>query len=172
MARTLMQAFLYGREHAPVETKERAWAGFVLVGRTLIAAIFIFSGFNKLADWSGTAAYMESVGLPMVGLLLPLAAAAEILGGLSVATGTFARAGALALIAFLIPTSFVFHDFWNLEGEARAAQMAHFFKNLSIMGGLIVLLGYGAGRVSVDQKLKHSSDEVVGHATHRDEPRA
>jgi putative oxidoreductase len=110
-------------------------------------------------DWSSTAAYMEAAGLPMVDLLLPIAAAVEILGGLSVMTGTFARAGALALVVFLIPTSLVFHDFWNLEGMERTTQMAAFMKNVSIAGGLLVVLGYGAGKVSVDRKLQKRFDQ-------------
>jgi putative oxidoreductase len=159
MARTLIQSFLYGREHAPVRSTEVPWARLVLVGRTLLATIFIISGIAKLMDWSSTAAYMEAAGLPMVDLLLPIAAAVEILGGLSVMTGTFARAGALALVVFLIPTSLVFHDFWNLEGMERTTQMAAFMKNVSIAGGLLVVLGYGAGKVSVDRKLQKRFDQ-------------
>lgn len=108
----------------------------------------------KLADWSGTSAYMASKGLPAIPLLLAIAAAVEVLGGLSVITGTFARAGALALVVYLIPTTLVFHDFWTLEGAARQAQMVHLLKNLSIIGGLLFLIGVGAGRVSVDDKIK------------------
>jgi putative oxidoreductase len=154
VARGLVATFLYGKE-TTVPTAARR-SGTLLVGRVLLGAIFLMAGVAKLMDWAGTAAYMESQGLPMVDVLLPIAAAVEIVGALSILTGTFARAGALALFAFLIPTTLVFHDFWTLEGAERQAQMIDFLKNLSIMGGLLLLIGAGAGKVSVDNRIKRS----------------
>ena len=64
----------------------------------------------------------------------------------------YARPAALALAAFLVPTTFIFHDFWTFAGEARTNQMHHFMKNLAIMGGPLVVAAYGAGRLSFDAR--------------------
>ena len=92
-------------------------------------------------------------GIVGMSWLLAVAAVVEIVGGLSILTGTFARLGALSLIAFLVVTTFLFHDFWTLSGPARDLQITMFLKNLSILGGLLLVLGFGAGGASVDKKL-------------------
>ena len=150
MARTAIQTFLYG--HRREDSAAAAWPGVELIGRVMLSAIFILSGLAKFLDWSGTAEHMTAQGLEPVNLLLPLAAVVEIVGGLAVLTGTFARIGAFALILFLIPTTFAFHDFWRFEGAARTAQMANFFKNLGLMGGLLLVLSHGPGPWSVDNR--------------------
>lgn len=128
----------------------RLWAP---AGRLLLAAIFIMSGFGKFADWAGTAGYMASKNLPAIPVLLVIAACAEILGGLSVLLGWKARWGALALILFLIPTTFIFHNFWAYQGMERQTQMINFMKNLSILGGLAMVAALGPGPRSIDARL-------------------
>lgn len=123
----------------------------VPLGRVLLSAIFVMSGVHKVMAWSGTAESMRGEGMVMVPLLLAGAIVFEIGGGLSVLLGCWARWGAAALVVFLIPTTLIFHDFWTYEGAEQQAQMIHFMKNLAIMGGLLVVLGFGAGPVSVDQ---------------------
>lgn len=150
--------FLYGRPTATPTIQPVPRAKVVATGRVLMSVIFVMSGVAKLLDWGGTAAYMTSAGLPSVDVLLVIAAAAEILGGLSLLTGTFARAGALGLFVFLVATTLVFHDFWNLTGAEQTAQMIQFMKNLAIMGGLLHVVGYGAGRLSLDARLKERFD--------------
>ncbi len=120
-----------------------------LVARALIAAIFVTSGIAKLADPAGTNAHMVAHGLPAVDLLRTLAAFVEIAGGLSILLGALTRIGAIGLIVFLIPTTLVFHDFWNHKD-----QIPQFFKNLAIIGGLALLVAYGPGRYSVDARLR------------------
>lgn len=156
MARSALMTFLYGGRREAAQTRALPRSRTLLAGRFLLAAIFLMSGLGKLMDWSGTAAYMQGAGIPgsAVPVLLALAIAIEILGGLSIITGTFARAGALVLIVFLIPTTLIFHNFWALEGAERAAQMANFMKNLSIMGGLLLIIGAGAGRLSIDDRIE------------------
>jgi putative oxidoreductase len=119
-----------------------------VAGRILLAAIFILSGAGKLMGWSGTAGMMAAKGLPAPQVLLALAIAFEILGGLSVATGYRARIGALLLILFLIPATLVFHNFWAYQGGEREMQMAHFLKNVAILGGLLIVAARGPGRAS------------------------
>jgi putative oxidoreductase len=123
-----------------------------LVGRLLLAQIFLASGLNKIGAWEQTAGYMASKGMPLVPLFLIAAIVFEVGGGLSIAIGYKARLGAAALIAFLIPVSLIFHNFWTYEGMERQVQMIMFMKNLAIMGGLAVLAGSGAGPLSLDRR--------------------
>lgn len=122
----------------------------ILAARALIAAIFLTSGLSKLASWSAVAGYMASKGMPAVPVLLAAAAAVEIIGGLSVLLGFRARMGAALLFLFLIPTTLIFHNFWALGGMERQMQLVSFFKNLAVMGGLLMVVSYGAGRLSLD----------------------
>lgn len=125
-----------------------------LVGRCLLAAIFIVSGTAKLTDLPGTVAHMTQAGIPYANTLALVAGAAEILGGLAIAVGFLTRAAALGLILFMIPTTLVFHAFWNFTGEQRLPQMVNFMKNLGIIGGLAVLMAQGPGRISLDRRIR------------------
>lgn len=107
--------------------------------RVLLSLIFIVSGVMKLTQWSATARFMAAHGLPMVQLLLLGAVVVELLGGLSVMLGVWPRHGAIALFAYLIPVTLVFHAFWRLTGIDAQRQGLNFLKNLSIMGGLLVV---------------------------------
>ena len=127
-----------------------------LIGRLLIAAIFLMSGIAKLTDTPGTVAHMAKMGIPYPDTLALIAGSAEILGGLSLALGLLTRVGAVGLILFMIPTTLIFHAFWNYEGEERMTQMVNFMKNLAIMGGLAALAAFGAGRFSLDRALRRS----------------
>jgi putative oxidoreductase len=127
---------------------------WMLVGRILIAAIFLLSGFAKLMDTSGTVGYMEAQGLPSAYALAIIAGLAEVLGGLAILFGFLTRLGAFGLMLFLVPTTAIFHDFWNMEGMEAKAQMVNFMKNLAILGGLALLVANGAGRYSIDARLR------------------
>jgi putative oxidoreductase len=117
--------------------------------------IFIASGFGKFADLSGTAAYIAGKGLPFPQLLAAAAGAGELVCGLAIAIGFQTRLAAIGLIVFTASAAFFFHDFWNLPaGAERANQMIHAMKNLSIIGGLIVLAVAGAGRWSYDSRAR------------------
>lgn len=121
-----------------------------LAGRILLCTIFILSGLTKLTDWHGTANYMAAHHLPLIPVLLPIAALIEILGGLAILLGVHTRTAALLLFLYLIPTTLVFHNFWIASGAEHINQMHHFLKNLAIMGGLALLVGFGPGFPSVD----------------------
>jgi putative oxidoreductase len=125
-----------------------------LIGRILLAAIFLLSGFAKLVDPAGAVGYMKGVGIPQAETLVYVAALAEILGGLSILSGFLTRIGALGLLVFLAITTFAFHDFWNYEGAEAKTQMVNFMKNLAIAGGLVMLVANGAGRYSADFALR------------------
>lgn len=120
-----------------------------LLGRILLALIFILSGFNKLMDWDGTLQYMSSKNLPMTQVLLGLTILIELGGGLLIAVGWYARWAALAIFLFLIPVTLVFHGFWAFEGMERNMQRIQFMKNLAIMGGMLYIAAFGSGRYSI-----------------------
>ncbi|MGE0758509.1 MAG: DoxX family protein [Pirellulaceae bacterium] len=122
----------------------------MLLGRVSLAAIFVMSGVHKLVAWSETAGRMTSEGMTAVPVFLAGAVACELLGGLSVILGWWARLGAVILVLFLIPVTGIFHDFWTYEGAEQQAQMIHFMKNLAILGGLCLLTGAGPGGLSID----------------------
>ena len=123
-----------------------------LAGRILLCTIFILSGISKFIDWQNTAQYMASKSLPLIPVLLPLAGVVEIAGGLAIVLGARARLAALMLFLYLIPTTFIFHNFWAYAGLEHMNQMHHFLKNLAIMGGLALLVGLGPGDASWDAK--------------------
>jgi putative oxidoreductase len=123
-----------------------------LVGRILLAAIFIISGFGKIMGYDGTAGYMASKGLPMVAVLLPLTIATELGGGLLLAIGFKARWAALLLFLFTIPTTLVFHNFWAADAASYQMQQINFLKNVAIMGGMLMAFAFGPGAYSVDKR--------------------
>lgn len=126
-----------------------------LVARVLLSAIFLVSGFAKIADWNGTAEHMASQHMPMVPLFLVLAIVCEVGGGLMLLLGFKTRFAAVILFLYLIPVTLVFHHFWTLSGAERLPQMVNFMKNLAILGGLAEVFAFGAGRLSVDHRLAH-----------------
>jgi putative oxidoreductase len=120
-----------------------------LVARAFLAAIFLYSGFNKIPGFSGTQQYMAASGIPagLTGILLVGAIVCELLGGLSVLLGYKARWGAIALIIFLIPASLIFHT-----NFAERMQIIQFMKNLGLLGGLLMVYCFGSGPLSLDQQ--------------------
>ena len=120
-----------------------------LLGRLLLAAIFLVSGYGKIGGFEATAGYMASKGLPMVQVLLALTILVELGGGLMLALGYRARLAALALFLFLIPVTLVFHNYWAAPAAEAKMQMIMFMKNLAIMGGMLYIAAYGPGRYSL-----------------------
>ena len=129
----------------------------------LLGAIFIFAGANHVVHWQSAAARMTANGMAMedvlggggeilVHAMLALAVVLMLAGGLSVVLGVFARFGALMLLAFLIPTTLIFHDFWMLSSDTALQQqeMIHFMKNLGLMGGLLMVFAFGSGGLTAE----------------------
>jgi putative oxidoreductase len=140
-----------------IELPSSGWQPMMaLIGRFLIAAIFLTSGIAKLTDTPATVAHMVKIGIPYADTLALVAGAAEVLGAISLVLGLLTRAGAFGLILFMIPTTLIFHAFWNYQGEAHMQQMVNFMKNVAIIGGLAALAGLGAGRFSVDHLVRRS----------------
>lgn len=121
-----------------------------LVGRFLLALIFLLSGLSKIGGFAGTSQQMADAGMPSPDLLLVGAIVFEIAGALMIMSGFKAHYGALLLMIFLIPATVIFHNPAGYEGEEQQMQIAMLLKNLSILGGLIFLLGTGPGPLSLD----------------------
>lgn len=115
------------------------------LGRTLMALIFILAGINKFQGYETTVGYMQQFGVPAI--LLPGTIALEILGGLAVLAGFYARLAAIPLVLFTLLTGIIFHaDF------ADPVQMVLFLKNLAIAGGFLLLFAHGPGAWAVNDK--------------------
>lgn len=125
-----------------------------LIGRCLLAAIFVMSGIAKLTDLAGTTAHMAQAGIPYADTLAMVAGVAELAGAAALIFGFLTRIGAAGLIAFMIPATLIFHAFWSYEGAERMPQMLNFMKNLAIIGGLAAIVAFGAGRMSLDHKMR------------------
>ncbi|MEQ9483285.1 DoxX family protein [Coleofasciculus sp. F4-SAH-05] len=121
-----------------------------LVARIFISAIFIKSGISKIFGFAGTQESMAASGIPFAGIVLVPTIIVLVGGGLSVLFGYKARWGALLLIGFLIPATLIFHSQFPEEEIA-------FFKNLGLMGGLFMVVAFGAGEISLDQHSESSS---------------
>ena len=119
----------------------------MVIGRVLIAAIFLLSGLSKLAAPNYTLGYIASVGLPLPWIGYAIAVAVEIGGGLALIAGYQARVAGGLLAAFSIATALAFHNHL-----ADQNQFIHFFKNVAMAGGLLQVVGFGAGRFSLDAR--------------------
>lgn len=133
-------------------TSQRDFAA--LVGRALLAVIFIYSGFGKITGFAGTAGAIASKGLPMPEILTAITIAIELGGGLLLLLGWKARWAALAIFLFLIPTTLLFHNFWASPPEQVVAQRTNFLKNLAIMGGMLMVWALGPGGYALDSSAK------------------
>lgn len=125
----------------------------VPAGRVLLALIFITSGFAKLTDLAGTAAYIASAGLPLAAVLALGAGLLELGGGVALAVGWQVRWAALALGLFTLAAGVLFHAYWAAPADQAYVQQLMFMKNLAIAGGLFLSAAFGAGPLSVDERL-------------------
>ena len=116
-----------------------------IVGRLLLALMFILSGFDKLIHIEGNTAYMASGGLPALPALTVAVGLVELIGGLAVATGFQARWAALALALFTLVASFIYHRYWSLPADQQMIQQLLFMKNMAVAGGLFLLAALGPG---------------------------
>jgi putative oxidoreductase len=120
----------------------------LLVGRILLAAIFISAAFGKISSPSGTIGYISHVGLPLPTVAYGIAVIVELVGGLALLVGFKTRWAATALAVFTVVAALAFHhDFGD------QMQTIHFMKNLAIAGGFLYVIAFGAGTISVDQRM-------------------
>ena len=120
-----------------------------LLARILLALIFITSGYGKIAGFEGLTGYIASKGMPFPSLMALGAIVVELGGGLLLLVGYRARWAALAIFLFLIPTTLIFHNFWSVAADQVAGQQTDFFKNVAIMGGMLMVWAFGPGRFAL-----------------------
>ena len=125
-----------------------------LVGRILLAVLFLPAGISKLTGFAGTVGYIASVGLPMPQVAAALALVVEIGGSLALIAGFGTRVAALALAVFTFVASIFFHNFWSVPADQQFVQQLMFFKNIGVVGGLLTLAAWGAGAWSLDARRK------------------
>jgi putative oxidoreductase len=123
----------------------------VAFGRACLALVFLVSGAAKLFSWASVMGYMASRDIAWPGFFLCGAVLLEVGGGLSVLLGWKARTGAKALMLVLIPSTLAFHGFWHETEADFREQVLQFLKNLSILGGLILVAVHGSGPWSLDR---------------------
>ena len=123
-----------------------------IVGRFLLALMFILSGFDKLIHIEGNTAYMASGGLPAISALTVAVGLVELVGGLAVATGFQARWAALALALFTLVASFIYHRYWSLPADQQMVQQLLFLKNMAVAGGMFLVAALGPGPGSIGSK--------------------
>lgn len=120
-----------------------------LVGRILIALIFVMAGFSKVGSFDGTVGYIASKGLPMPQFLAVCAVLVELGGGILLIVGRNARLAATALFVFTAMTALFFHNFWAVPPAEAQNEMINFMKNISMMGGLLYIVVHGSGPFSL-----------------------
>jgi putative oxidoreductase len=122
----------------------------ILVARLLLATLFLIFGWRKLRDFSGTVSQMAQLGVPVPVLAAAVATFMELPVAFAVAIGAFTRPSALLMFLYTLGTALIGHRYWTKTGTDRVDSMDAFYKNLSIMGGFLLLSMTGAGRYSID----------------------
>jgi putative oxidoreductase len=122
----------------------------ILAARLLLAALFLIFGWRKLRDYSGTVSQLVELRAPMPVLAAAVAIFMELPVAFAVAVGAFARASALLLALYTLGTAFIGHRYWNKTGSDKIESMDGFYKDLSILGGCLLLYITGAGKYSID----------------------
>src|SRR5271163_3284409 len=124
--------------------------GVILAARLFLAMLFLIFGWRKLRDFSGTTSQMVRDGLPTPVLAAAVAIFMELPVAFAVAVGAFTRLSAILFVLYTLGTSLIEHRYWTVKGADQVDSMESFYKNLSIMGGFLLLYITGAGKYSID----------------------
>jgi len=131
-----------------------------LVGRLLLALMFVVSGVEKIGAFVNTSVYMASAGLPAVKALLVLTIVVELGGGSAIAFGWRTRWAALVVLFFTAVVTLVFHRFWSVPPDQAMVEQLMFMKNVAVMGGLLVLFAFGPGSHALDHERMRMNDSA------------
>jgi putative oxidoreductase len=124
----------------------------ILVTRILLMALFVLFGWSKLTGFSGTVAYMTQTGAPMPEISAVIAVVMEFVVGIAIVVGFYTRPLAVLLALYTLGTAFIAHHYWTMSGMEQYVNMINFYKNVSIIGGLLLLSVTGPGKYSFDRK--------------------
>jgi putative oxidoreductase len=134
-----------------VEARSFSQGAVVLLGRFLFALIFVMAGANHFNKQ--TIGYAASQGVPLASIAVPLSGVIAIAGGLSILLGYRAKLGAWLIALFLVPVTLMMHKFWTVQDPTMAQlQMILFMKNVSMLGGALLISQFGAGPFSLDAR--------------------
>jgi putative oxidoreductase len=122
----------------------------ILLARILLMVLFIITGWAKMLHFDGTVAYMTSLGAPVPMVAAAIAVIMEFFVGIMLIIGFFTRPLALLYALFVLGTALLGHQYWTMVDPDRTANMINFYKNISIIGGLLLLAVTGPGKYSVD----------------------
>jgi putative oxidoreductase len=122
----------------------------ILAARLLLSTLFLIFGWRKLRDYSGTVAQLKKLGGPMPALASAVAILMELPVAFAVAVGAFTRAAPVLMFLYTLGTALIGHRYWAATGADKVDSMDGFYKNLSIMGGFLLLYVTGAGKYSID----------------------
>ncbi len=122
----------------------------IVAARLLLATLFLIFGWRKLKDYPGTVRQIVQLGGPMPRLAAAIAIFMELPVAFAVAIGVFARPSALLMVLYTLGTALIGHRYWTMTGAGRVDSMDGFYKNLSIIGGFLLLFITGAGKYSID----------------------
>ena len=124
----------------------------MLVGRILLSLVFLIAGYRKLMAVAGSAGYLAKLGFPMPNVMVWVAIAIELGGGILLLLGWKARWAASLLALFTLIAAFAAHRFWEVDPAQYANQMNHFLKNAALIGGFLYVAAFGPGTISVDER--------------------
>jgi putative oxidoreductase len=125
-----------------------------LFGRVLLGWIFLIGSWGKLTGIAGFTGYVTSLGLPAPGIMAWVGAIAEFFVGITLVFGVATRYGAVLGLIFVVLATAIAHRYWQFPAAQQLGQYINFMKNISIMGGMLLLFITGAGRFSVDGWLR------------------
>jgi putative oxidoreductase len=124
--------------------------GLILAARLFLATLFLIFGWRKLRDYSGTVSQLVRDRVPMPALAAAVAIFMELPVAFAVAVGAFTRPAAVLMALYTLGTSLIEHRYWTTTGATQVETMEAFYKNLSIIGGFLLLYVTGAGKYSID----------------------
>ncbi|MGN6232763.1 MAG: DoxX family protein [Trinickia sp.] len=123
----------------------------ILVARLALSVLFLWSGVMKLLGYGAFVGYLQAKGVPFVPIAAPIATAIEVIGGIFLVIGFLIRPLGLVMAVYTVATAVLGHDFWNVTNAALQHDMViHFWKNVGLAGGFLLLMVTGAGGASVD----------------------
>ncbi|MGF6757642.1 DoxX family protein [Paraburkholderia sp. GAS42] len=131
---------------------ERNRDGLILVARVLLMVLFLAFGWSKLTNFGGTVGYMGSLGAPAPMLSAIIAVVMEVFVAIALILGIFTRPLALLFVLYTFGAALIGHHYWTMEGAEHMGNMINFYKNVSIMGGLLLLAVTGPGKYAIMKK--------------------